>query len=189
MVPEQAQVGRETESARPASVRVVRRTRGGSVVARPSAEDSSGMQTSTRQPCDSEAHQGRGEQATDGCRRDLSGMWASGRAAVDGSDLARASEVRGKEKVARLPAPEARGPLVSAHALIRWVHHYGRRSGLAEQMQAALSALAAELDEAREIKTLDTGATLVRGPRPRRARFIVRDGVVVTVLDLWDGRR
>lgn len=73
--------------------------------------------------------------------------------------------------------------------MIRWVEHYGRVDGLAERMQAALSALAAELDEAREIKMLDTGATLVRGPRPRRARFIVRDGVVVTVLDLWDGRR
>lgn len=78
---------------------------------------------------------------------------------------------------------------MSAHALIRWVQHYGRVAGLADRMQAALSDLAAELDQAREIKTLDTGATLLRGPSPRRVRFVVRDGVVVTVLDLWDGRR
>lgn len=86
-------------------------------------------------------------------------------------------------------AAQARGPLISAHALIRWVQHYCRVGGLAERMQAALSDLAAEIDRAHKVKLLDTGATLLRGPKPRKARILVRDGVVATVLDTYDGRR
>jgi len=171
------------------AVRVVRRTGDRKVETRPHSEAAPRMQEASGQPRFGGPDLGRCPPAPGERCADLRGVRGAGGCTALGSSPAGTPEVRRETEDARMHATEARGPLISAHALIRYVEHYGRVGGLAEKMQAALSSLAAELDEARPIKTLDTGAELWRGPRPRRARFILRDGVVVTVLDIWDGRR
>lgn len=84
----------------------------------------------------------------------------------------------------------AAGPwFVTPHAVAEWRARY---DSSAETYEQALGRLIAETERAHFVKVLDTGAQFWRGPKPRRARFVVRTGdgekpVLVTVLPPFDG--
>lgn len=85
----------------------------------------------------------------------------------------------------------AAGPwFATPHAVERWREHYDRE---AETYEAALGSLLVECEAAHFVKALDTGPQLWRGPKPRKARFIVSvcsEGelpALVTVLAPFDG--
>jgi hypothetical protein len=85
----------------------------------------------------------------------------------------------------------ATGPwFATPHAVQRWREYFDPR---VRSYEKALGNLLRECHGARFIRVLDTGAQLWRGPRPRRARFIVSltsEGelpALVTVLPSFDG--
>lgn len=87
----------------------------------------------------------------------------------------------------------AAGPwFATPHAVERWREHYDRDATTYEE---ALGHLLRECDGAHFVKALETGPQLWRGPKPRRARFVVSvcsEGelpALVTVLPPFDGWR
>lgn len=62
---------------------------------------------------------------------------------------------------------------MTPHAVQRYIKRFAPRSTYEE----ALGALIRESAEARRVKVLPTGLVLYRGPRPRRLRFFLQEGV------------
>jgi hypothetical protein len=110
---------------------------------------------------------------------------------AEAARIGREHETRGMEM--RLTSgPGAAGRwFCGPHPVKRW-REYFAPSATYEQ---ALGQLITEIDGARFVKALDTGPQLWRGPRPRRARFVVSvcsEGMLpalVTVLPPFDGHR
>ena len=62
---------------------------------------------------------------------------------------------------------------ITPHAVRRYIDRFAPRATYEE----ALSALIRLSAEARRVKTLPTGLVLYRGPRPRRLRCFLQEGV------------
>ena len=89
-----------------------------------------------------------------------------------------------------LSSDRCKGPwFMTPHAVERFRNRAGWQR--ASDYESALAALIDESRGAHFVKTLDTGAELWRGPKPRRLRFIVGAGdgalpALVTVLGSYD---
>ncbi len=62
---------------------------------------------------------------------------------------------------------------ITPHAVRRYIKRFAPRCTYEE----ALSELIRASGEARRVKTLPTGLALYRGPKPRRLRFFLQEGV------------
>jgi hypothetical protein len=62
---------------------------------------------------------------------------------------------------------------ITPHAVEKYIRRFARQS----TYEQALGALIRESMGARRVKVLPTGLVLYRGPRPRRLRFFVQEGV------------
>jgi len=69
---------------------------------------------------------------------------------------------------------------ITPHAVRRYVKRFAPRCTYEE----ALSALIRESAKARRVKTLPTGLVLYRGPKPRRLRFFLQEGVEAPALPI-----
>ena len=69
---------------------------------------------------------------------------------------------------------------ITPHAVQRYIERFAPRSSYEE----ALSALIRESTAARRVKALPTGLVLYRGPRPRRLRFFLQEGVEAPALPI-----
>ncbi len=84
----------------------------------------------------------------------------------------------------------AAGPwFVTPHAVEAWRERYDSADA---SYEAVLGRVIADAEQAHFVKVLESGAQLWRGPKPRRARYVVEVGdgekpVLVTVLPPFDG--